>query len=367
MLLRHVQARGQERPAALLVTCGHHMHLKPDGDPQAPLHSFAAQKKRTLHGARQLEVIARHVLVAAQAKALDRIAQRLDPAGVPFVLFKGCALQRYYPAEAVRPVGDIDLVVAPGRLPEVACLLNASTTPKEAHAASLSFAAFTDLPGTAGHLDLHADLNIYGLEWTDLLERSVRATFGSRSVRVLCEEHHFRLVCLHFLKHGAFRRLWLDDICHMLERLDRGFDWASCTGGSPAVRNWLGAAINLAHDVGGADISRVPCDIRAQSFPDWIDAEARRALEKPDSDFHARPLITRTVRTNPANLPREIAARWPSQIASFVRLGIPYGKHPPVLVQIALMARRVAWFALRIVTGTSKAEKRAIVGPSTDA
>lgn len=314
----------------------------------------------------EIQIVPQHVFAAAQAEAIDRIAQRLDPAGVSFILFKGQSLQRYYAAPAMRPTGDIDLVIAPGRLLQAARLLNASADPEAARASSLSFSAFGDLPGTAGHMDLHADLSFYRLPWAELLECSEWKTFGARKVRVVCEAHHFRIVCLHFLKHGAYRQVWLDDVCNMLAGLDRDFPWSVCTGGDPTLRNWLGAAINLAHRIRDADVSHVPRDIRREPLPDWLEVEARKALQRPDYEFHARPLIGYTLLNHPWRLPREVFARWPSATASFIDLGLPYGARSRRLTQIAQMALRGASYVSRIVLRRTKNAKRVLVLQSTE-
>ena len=44
-------------------------------------------------------------------------------------------------------------------------------------------------------------------------------------------EDQLRQLCLHLLRHGACRPLWLCDVAVMLESLPGDFDWDRCLGG----------------------------------------------------------------------------------------------------------------------------------------
>jgi hypothetical protein len=43
-------------------------------------------------------------------------------------------------------------------------------------------------------------------------------------IRILGAEDHLRLLCLHLLKHGAWRPLWLCDVAAALESRPSSFD-----------------------------------------------------------------------------------------------------------------------------------------------
>ena len=95
-------------------------------------------------------------------------------------------------------------------------------------------------------------------------------------VRVLCDEDHLRILCLHLLRSGAHRAPWLCDVALLIESFQSSkhkaqsseFDWATCLGPNPVHDNWVGVAVGLAHELLGVDISQTP--FAGKQLPDWL-------------------------------------------------------------------------------------------------
>ncbi|MCU0223573.1 MAG: nucleotidyltransferase family protein [Acidobacteria bacterium] len=99
----------------------------------------------------------------AQLDALGAVAAAaLDAAGIPFVALKGAALgAAHYPAPALRPMTDVDLLVAPGDKDRALTALAAAGFVRPPPAQEAFWAgSFYNLPldpppGQAGKLELH--------------------------------------------------------------------------------------------------------------------------------------------------------------------------------------------------------------------
>ena len=108
-------------------------------------------------------------------------------AGAEPFLGKGWAIARLYPAPGLRPYGDIDLYVSPDRC-------------------DLARAALASPEGGECAVDLHegfAELDDRRPE--ELRARSQVVRLGAVDVRCFGPEDHLRLLCLHTLRHGAWR------------------------------------------------------------------------------------------------------------------------------------------------------------------
>src|SRR6185312_10059446 len=86
---------------------------------------------------------------------------------------------------------------------------------------------------------------------------------------------------VHFLKHGAWRPLWLCDIGLLLERMPAGFDWAVCLGKDKRRANWILSAAGLAHKLLKAQISDEQIAERAAQVPGWLCESVLKQWERP--------------------------------------------------------------------------------------
>src|SRR5579863_889158 len=137
----------------------------------------------------------------------------LRSSGIEPILIKGWAIARAYPESGLRPCGDIDLCVSPDQRVKARTIMNAR------HLSSYS-------------VDLDTLTRFGECCFETIYSRSQLVNLGGSEIRVPCPEDHLRILCLHLLKHGAWRPLWLCDVAAALECRPQTFDWDRCLGKS---------------------------------------------------------------------------------------------------------------------------------------
>jgi hypothetical protein len=285
-------------------------------------------KRSTLSSAADLHRVYRlnALQSAVHDRALNRVILFLRAAGVEPILGKGWAIARFYPDAGLRPYGDIDLFV----------------NPKDYEVA---YAALRKPGVPSAPIDLHsgtADLNDRLFEEVD--GRTSMQSIGDAPVRVFGAEDHLRLLCLHMLRHGAWRPLWLVDVAVAFESRPAAFDWDYFLSGDPRRTEWAVSAIGVAHHLLGADVRGTPVETRAGRLPRWL---IRTVLDqwgrgKPlpqegrqiYSYFHDR-----------AGLWEALLTRWPNAIQATVSLHGAFNEWPRLPFQIADCLRRTRVFA----------------------
>ena len=256
-----------------------------------------------------------------QVNEIARICAKLRSAGVEAILIKGWATARSYAESGLRPSGDIDLLIQPSHAAAAAEVIK-SNPPAEFN---------LDL----GHREFDK-LDHDGFE--RLWDRSKLLEPG---IRVLGAEDHLAFICLHMLRHGAWRPLWLCDIAAQLESRPADFDWALCLGGRRQA-GWIARAIGLAHQLAGARISDTPMASSAIRSPAWLVRNVLRQWANPDPrermalDYRApfaKSLATLSLAT-PLILAGEVRARWPNPIQATISVGGPLNDLPRLPFQI---------------------------------
>ena len=189
--------------------------------------SPAAQRLKQAYWLHSLQA-ALHEKQVAQAVSL------LRSAGVEPLLAKGRAVARAYPELGLRPYGDIDLFVPPSQYVDAQAALSA--------------------PGVrAVPVDLHCGFaDLFDLDdrtIDELYRRAEGITVGDVQVRILGAEDHLRFLCLHLLRHGLWRAIWLCDIGAILESQPADFDWGYFVSGDQRRSDWVLCVLNLAHQV----------------------------------------------------------------------------------------------------------------------
>jgi hypothetical protein len=213
----------------------------------------------------QVEVQKRRIIATVEAFQ----ANRIEP-----ILIKGWAAARHYPDLSLRRPGDIDITV----------------NPKEFTAAQ-ELIARPDFPNV--NIDLHSGLrHLDTLEWLVLFERSQLCELGDGRIRVLSDEDHLRLLCVHWLVDGGRFKDKLWDIYYAVENRHPDFDWKRCLDVvSPIRRRWVICAIAIAHAYLGLNISGLPFEPEANNIPAWIN----KCLEKEwKQSYHFEPILTST-------------------------------------------------------------------------
>ena len=252
-------------------------------------------------------------------RKIQEVFQKLQDAEIEAVLIKGWASARLYPEKGLRPSGDIDLYVRPQHLPQAAAALG---IPINAY--------------TTGHeIDLKSSLpSCYDLTIDDLFEQAQVLNLGATTIRVPSPEDHLRIVCTHFMRHGAWRPLWLCDIAVALENRPSDFDWSRCVGQDERTAEVVTIAIELAHRILGANMDNVPVEYRNRPWPRWLMAEVWRQWETPCVLDHApAELMTNTLRKSwrhPNILIRALKKRWPNPIETLVSDRVPLTVFSPL-------------------------------------
>ena len=189
---------------------------------------------------------------AIHDRSLARLIRFLRAAGVEPMIGKGWAVARLYPDPGLRPYGDVDLFVHP-----------------QAYAAAEAALRRPGLPSAP--IDLHRGaLDLNDRPFEALQARAIRGSIGDVPIRILGPEDHLRLLCLHMLRHGAWRPLWLVDVAAALESRTADFDWEYFLGGDPRRTEWAVSALGLAHHLLGADLRQTPVEARAGRLPRWL-------------------------------------------------------------------------------------------------
>lgn len=165
----------------------------------------------------------------------------------------------------------------------------------------------------------------------------MRVTIGHVTARVPSPSHHLLLACVHALRHGAFRPLWLCDIAMMLERYV--LDWRQL-GRSEHQRQAVRCAVGLARElVGATSVGRV------SAAPRWAATAVLEAWGAPP--LPGDPLMSYLRR--PRELPGALRARWPDPLTATMRRGAPFDGRCRLAVQLEDCLVRGAALCRRVV------------------
>lgn len=274
---------------------------------------------------------------ALQEREVEHVFALLRSVGVEPILLKGRAAADLYPECGLRPPGDIDLCVRPEQY--------------EAARASLwgpgrVGTAVTDL--------LHDGAALMGAGgWDVLYARTRLLDLSGSQLRVLGREDQLRFLCLHLLKHSAYRPVWLCDVAAALESAPPEFDWEVALGDDELTRNRVTCVIDLTCRLLGARREELPEEARAGRAPSWLVAEVLRQWERPTTAEHLpRELMSVSLR-HPARALPALLSRWPDPIRAFVGLNRPFDERPRLPRQLKFYVVRSAAF-LRRPLGRSK-------------
>jgi hypothetical protein len=202
-------------------------------------------------------------------REIKYIFSLLRDAGIEAVLVKGWAIARHYTDRGLRPYGDIDLCVRPDQFAKaesvLKCLENIEGPCVDLHSgfAKLELATRSSarsqvfrVPTSVGSFSATKSPTEVGTLnaalWDELFQRSQLVSLGEDKIRVLGDEDHLRILCLHLLRSGAWRPLWLCDVAVALETLAANFDWERCLGSDPKIAEWVACTIGLAQQLLGA-------------------------------------------------------------------------------------------------------------------
>lgn len=279
--------------------------------------------------AQRLQQAYRHeaLQVALHERSLQQALALLRQAGVEPLLVKGWAIARLYPEPGLRPYCDIDLCVAP-----------------EQYAAAQ--AALQSPAAQGSNVDLHAGFGkFYDRQPAALFARSQLVRLGEVEVRVLAPEDHLRFLCLHLLRHGAVRPLWLCDIAVALENRPADFNWDWCLGAARQQADGIACVLGLAQQLFGVAVEGTPVEQRAAQLPSWLLPTVWQAWGTP---YHS-PLQVAAFLRQPVSLWHELPRHWPNTIMATMTVRAPFNEWPRWPFQLSHVAVRAASLLAQLV------------------
>lgn len=280
------------------------------------------------------------------AYKIKSILAHLKDSRIEYVLMKGWNIARLYPEPGLRHYCDLDLCVAPDQFRHTSRVLDG-------------------LGPLKLYVDLHRALGRHDkLSWTDLFEHSELIDFEGIPVRVLGPEDHLRLLCLHWLRHGAWSPLGLCDIACALEARPSGFDWERALGSDKKRADWMACALGLAHQLIGARVDDTPVADRARNLPPWLVPavlEQWRTCINPNYRDMALADVS-SLLGMPKKLVKEMGARWRHPIRATIETGGGFNNRPRWPYQVAALLLRshqlprqiwkMSWRQIRSLVGS---------------
>lgn len=272
----------------------------------------------TADGFNLLQAFRLQTLYTAQLEAeITDVFTLLREANIEPILIKGWSNSRLYPRTSLRPYGDIDLCVAP-------------------HHYTSAKAQITKRKGETRSFDVHSGFaTIDRRPFDELYARSQLVTLNGVSVRVLGDEDQLRVLCLHLLRHGAWRPLWLCDVAAALESQVSDFDWGICLGDNRREANLVTCVIGLAHQLLGADIAKTPVAAAAENLPRWLVPSVLKSWNNPSRECHEPQRLAHTYLRNPRGLIEGMRRRWRTPVRATMNMGAPFSGFPRFPVQAA--------------------------------
>jgi Uncharacterised nucleotidyltransferase len=247
---------------------------------------------------------------AIHERNIKLIFAALRAAKIEAMLLKGWAIARSYPERGLRPYGDIDLAVRPEQTAEAEAALS------ELDLAN-NYRTYIDL--THEEIEKYTDR-----KWDELCARSRTIPLDSVDVRILSAEDHLRLICIHLLKHGGWRPLWLCDVALAIESRPDDFDWEYCLGRNRKNANWITSTIGLANHLLGARIDDLPVATEANRLPHWLARYVLKLWESPQPRNHIWMLRYKSPMASylrrPSGAIEDLRSRWPNPIEATIRM-----------------------------------------------
>jgi len=191
--------------------------------------SEAAGQLRQAYRLHRLEAV-------VHLRKIKQILERMRAAGIEPVLVKGWSVARLYAEPGLRHFIDVDLCVARRDYARAQQLL-------------------AGLGDEGLYVDLHEGLDhLDTIAWDDFFARTQLLRVDETEIRVPCAEDHLRILCIHWLRHGAWKPAGLCDIAALVESRSADFDWQRCLGVDPVRAGWVACTISLAQELLGANV-----------------------------------------------------------------------------------------------------------------
>jgi hypothetical protein len=273
---------------------------------------------------------------AIQEEKIEKVFRLLRAVSVDAILAKGWAAAGFYSNPDLRPYGDIDICVRPAdfRLAE-----DVLSSPEASEC----------------NVDLHKHFSeIDDRTIDELFARSRLVQLGSEQIRILGPEDHLALLCLHLLKHGARRPIWLCDIAAALESAPATFDWHIFLGTHRRRASWIAFTVGVAHRVLGARIGHIPIKPELMEGPAWLAHGVIRRWSRiiPLDHFPlvASPLAANNLKFGRPNIFRRLIRQWPDPIMATYNLNGEFNNFPRFPFKLAVFIQSVMRYLIRLPT-----------------
>lgn len=269
-----------------------------------------------LHQAYRLQLLQADILKGK----VEKVFRLLGASQVDAILAKGWAAARLYGDHSLRPYGDIDICIRPGQF-------------------KLAEQILSGPDARDCWVDLHEQFSeINDRSFDELFARSRLVNLGEEQIRILGNEDHLALLCIHLLKHGAWRPLWLCDIGAAIESLPPAFDWGVFLGHRKRNAEWIVSAIRLAHRLLGAKLDQVPVEAKTKDIPDWLVENVLSHWSNlfPGDRLPMRPaLLMANNLKEGRNIIKGALERWPDPITATFNLNGSFNNFPRLPYQVA--------------------------------
>jgi hypothetical protein len=257
----------------------------------------------------------------------------LRSGGVDPILIKGWAVARAYPEAGLRPSGDIDVCVSSEQHAQARATLSAAKHQQY----------WVDLDHD--EISRFSDFN-----FAELSGRSELVNLDGTEIRVMGAEDHLRILCLHLLKHGAWRPLWLCDIGAALNSRSSTFDWDRCLGRNKRRADWIACTIGLANRLLGADLEDVPAKIRQNNLPNWLVSSVLKQWNSPYAP-NLPLFITEMKKAGwKTGIVSAVCQRWPNPIQATVDANGRFDNTTRLPFQLGNCLERTVKLGLRLRT-----------------
>lgn len=263
---------------------------------------------------------------------IEKTFRLFREAGIDPLLAKGWASAGWYKAKGLRPYGDIDICVRPEHV----------ETAREVLRAPEASDCWVDLHEQFSELDERP--------LADLFDRSKLVSLGSEQIRILSLEDQLALSCIHLLKHGAWRPLWLCDVGVAIESLPETFSWDICLGTNAKKGKWICCAIALAGVLLEAEIEDLPIPHQNQ-LPAWLVENVLQQWNRPfaiNQPPMSHPIPIRDLFRHPSGLIAGLRQRWPNPIIATISVNGEFNNLPRLPYQMANCLARIG----KLIFGT---------------
>ena len=258
-------------------------------------------------------------------QGIQKVFRLFRQAKIDGVLAKGWATAGMYSERALRPYGDIDICVRPEHF-------------------KLAEEVLSDPQASDCWVDLHQHFSEIDDRTIDqLFARSRTVKLGEELIRILGLEDQLALSCIHLLKHGAWRPLWLCDVGVVIESLPTTFDWDICLGRNHTRANWIICAIGLAKRLLRVDTGRLPAKFNTE-IPAWLIDNVLKQWDKPFAIYQppmSHPIPMADLLRHPSGLLEGLRQRWPNPIIATISVNGEFNNLPRLPYQMANCLSRI--------------------------